>query len=1337
MDMELSGQPVFDAVEELRALSQLGYPYPPGTQLNCFLNPLGPLPARGWFCLTRDSVNQLDLNGTHTVVITDDLGVSVPLYNLLIATEPLSLTPGTIGDPNAVFLVEVADMRHMLSAPTLGVTIDDQYNVLAPGFFCTGATPSASQFYADSLQSGTTVWTWQHLVTDIWSQLTPLGTNSTLPFTPDGTPYGWKFPGVSAWEALNRVLMRLGCAVRFDPTVTSNQYSIVRVGADDATTLRAITAAERRLTKIFDREYLPIARGRIAGTVNVAFHTVYENYGTEQTTPRTAGDQWSTNAVQLSAQTSDYTGADPDTATTVWDDLPAMVDGDGSVTNAAAIASRAAERLADYLRTRTVARLDKIFSRILPGVVAPGSQIKGVCWRQDLGGIGGEGVGGLITEIIAHPYYTTQAAPDGTFRWEDSTYRFSDDQPPDLAPTYPVYPHLLQVVEVLDTPNGDGQQDATVMQYDPATGTWNTKESVWARDLDADDPSGLAAGLYLMRLVGCENGRPIYAGVCCNSAGRFSCVDRSANYTLVQDDVGTLQHFAPTAIPLVATLPDPATLDLPWSVFVENSGTNYLTVNTTAGLIDGLASVILLPDQGMLIVATATGFCTERGRFRAGIKIITASSYTVLVNDWGYLLSFQGAGTGTPPVVTVTVPQMPNGWFADFQNALLDKQVNVTDASTQAFALRYTNAIRLFSDGTNTLGGNAGLTNYLHLTKVANYTVVANDIGRQVSFQSASDLTATLDTTCASLGWSTVVENNGSGLLTITPAGGKTINGTASIYLYGPQSVRITTDGTNYWTANGKQISTLTNITTATYTISALDYALTKVVTYSGGHCAITWPASGLPSDFYVQIINDGGTDKVTTISGSSDAYALTYRRSGWFHSNGAGRFSDLAGQHFYGVAIKTANYTITKADFSRMIACNPAAGNHFDLTLDAANSTSTTADPGFGVRIMNYGADYVRILPSGNRTIDGNNQIPSYNNVSPMIVEPGECVWVGSEGNNYFSDRGRRPLERTVVSGNNYTVLLTDYGRMIQLQNAGNVAVSLPQMPKGWYCYINKAFPSATGFATVTDGNSHKSYVRYGMSTYYQYDGTADVNGLPGQTILGSINYSGNRTLTWEHHARLVVNTGGAVVYTLDDDSTFVDGFTTILRNRGNGTMTVATTKAINGLSAGTSFQVPPCCSVIIASDGLRYEISTGYFCEIPYEHNNNYTVTSQDHQSAQVYDGANNATVTISNTGNNNTLYAGFNFRLYNISAKTVTLSPAGGTINGSATAAIPPRGWADVCCDGVGYYAGISLGTGTGAGNTANETYVSAVSCNNNNLSVTSNNFVFVNGLYTGKT
>src|SRR5262249_24827264 len=139
---------------------------------------------------------------------------------------------------------------------------------------------------------------------------------------------------------------RIGCAIA---PLAGGGFTVVRLGAAGAANAALAAADDRR---VGDRHYLtsPV-RGRLPAGVRVHFKRRELYAGTEETTPRTSA-QWQTSGVSTVdvGAAADDAGGEPGVYPPLHDDLPALYDATGALTNAGALATRAAARAADYYR---------------------------------------------------------------------------------------------------------------------------------------------------------------------------------------------------------------------------------------------------------------------------------------------------------------------------------------------------------------------------------------------------------------------------------------------------------------------------------------------------------------------------------------------------------------------------------------------------------------------------------------------------------------------------------------------------------------------------------------------------------------------------------------------------------------------------------------------------------------------------------------------------------------------------------------------------------------------------------------------------------------------------
>jgi hypothetical protein len=133
------------------------------------------------------------------------------------------------------------------------------------------------------------------------------------------------------------------------------------------------------------------------------------------------------------------------------------------------------------------------------------------------------------------------------------------------------------------------------------------------------------------------------------------------------------------------------------------------------------------------------------------------------------------------------------------------------------------------------------------------YTFLAGDLGKLVTLTNASSIAVTLPQATASsgsfaAGWWVEVENRGAGTVTITPTT-STINGGASITLATNNSVKIISDGTNYFALLGKTAINVTNAVSHQFATSnnadgSLNLAQPAFTDISGSLAQTQLPAS-------------------------------------------------------------------------------------------------------------------------------------------------------------------------------------------------------------------------------------------------------------------------------------------------------------------------------------------------------------------------------------------------------------------------------------------------------------------------------------------------------------
>lgn len=287
---------------------------------NTFATGPGPRAGRGWVLLKKSALDALGGAADRDLVFSGTDAAHIVTLKSLTPVARECVTPGAEADSGSVYLLEVADRRHHLARkPT-----DRAFNV-------TKADGSGS--FTNTLNSGT-AWTWQQAV-DALAGDAGLTTPLTLPFTPDGAPANlvyWGHP--SALEALCDLLDRLACALCYDPT--TDAFSVARLGSSATSNLATVDTAAGGY-RLWDGYSAQYDRAAVPETVRVRFM--------RRPVDRTTG---ATPYYTVDVATG-VSYAVAGTKVQIDDDMSAK-GATGTPTNSAALATRAAERAADWVR---------------------------------------------------------------------------------------------------------------------------------------------------------------------------------------------------------------------------------------------------------------------------------------------------------------------------------------------------------------------------------------------------------------------------------------------------------------------------------------------------------------------------------------------------------------------------------------------------------------------------------------------------------------------------------------------------------------------------------------------------------------------------------------------------------------------------------------------------------------------------------------------------------------------------------------------------------------------------------------------------------------------------
>lgn len=426
-----AGLPLVDPPSALESCARLGLPTEwLAWQPNQYVNVLGCHSGRGAILLTRRTLDALGLNAEHdlTFSLTADevkggaRGPASVTWKSLHVVLARCVTPGVRDDEKACCLVELADRRR-LARP---IPVDVAYNVRS--------TPGGATYFSATLNSGV-AWTWAQMAQNLWESIGLLGSYPGLGFSPDGTPENFDFRGWYGMDALECLLDRVGCALAWDGQ--QDTFSVVRVGATDAAMADALASADS--IRVLDDEFREPSLGRYPEKVRVLF-------GKSRTSADSTGaSPW--YKLDVADPSGTPSGVQAGTCAILYDDLQALYDGSGTLSNSAALATRAAERAGDFFRRLRLDRLRRLYALPLGGGLRPGAGLKahrvgdrGAGLVTELGTFSGQGGDpfGSPAEGAGDVWAGGAASADELAPWgHDSSpgYWLSGGQTPWLTPT--------------------------------------------------------------------------------------------------------------------------------------------------------------------------------------------------------------------------------------------------------------------------------------------------------------------------------------------------------------------------------------------------------------------------------------------------------------------------------------------------------------------------------------------------------------------------------------------------------------------------------------------------------------------------------------------------------------------------------------------------------------------------------------------------------------------------------------------------------------------------------------------------------------------------------------
>jgi len=408
----------------------------------------GTEPGVGYTVLKRGFLDGLDRNAYHEFTWRNQFE-TVTIKRVVIV-RALSMF-GLPDDDKSPMLVEVRDCREIMRRSVVA----RQYNVVIPA---PPASNTENRYYPESLSGFSTVWTWQGIVGDLWEKLTDgsaAAVNLTLPASSYGVPENLRFLGVNAWEAVHQVLKRIGCTTAYDPL--TDAFSIVRLGNTQDGLGQALDRARSRLRQDFDPPD-DFNAGNMPATVSVFFPRRDRWQGIELDTPR--NNNWEMYCVSQIDAPTNVSGARGSLA--VQGDMWALSNRSSptAVENYSDLQFRATQ-IAQDVAQNYARRLRQVYVGAVSGITL-GSEISRIEFRDYQ-----DGIGQITTVEHTRPIPFLDDTDGNGERIEGESF-----QPLDLGrKSHPIYPDLLQVVEIYHPAESPSQAVTSCDHVLPISGT--------------------------------------------------------------------------------------------------------------------------------------------------------------------------------------------------------------------------------------------------------------------------------------------------------------------------------------------------------------------------------------------------------------------------------------------------------------------------------------------------------------------------------------------------------------------------------------------------------------------------------------------------------------------------------------------------------------------------------------------------------------------------------------------------------------------------------------------------------------------------------------------------
>lgn len=266
---------------------------------NSFTMPRGEGPGFGYILLTKNELNDIDLDAYNHRLVFHSRELSPVVVDYLCVVDARAIAPNASSSSlTTMYLVRLADQRHLAGIST---TLYN-YNVPTPEITSEGAPIYYEGTMKEKItQDGYDPWPWEGILQDLWYQISPeAGDNGLLgPFPAFHTgaakppasvnPEGYFFSGLSVWKCFNRVLYDGAHTLECHADGTYKLATLSQLD-DDVTDLRD-EIKERYLLDV-DHGIVGIGRTRYPQWVEVAFPSrnwiIHTSLDTKHATPQDA-----------------------------------------------------------------------------------------------------------------------------------------------------------------------------------------------------------------------------------------------------------------------------------------------------------------------------------------------------------------------------------------------------------------------------------------------------------------------------------------------------------------------------------------------------------------------------------------------------------------------------------------------------------------------------------------------------------------------------------------------------------------------------------------------------------------------------------------------------------------------------------------------------------------------------------------------------------------------------------------------------------------------------------------------------------------------------------------